>query len=93
MKLRHLDVFDPIHTWLRIRQKTVKHTPADRLYDAWIRLLAVAYGLVEINARLRTDPALRDLPLAEVCAEQSVVQETVDACTTENGIQLRASAQ
>jgi len=56
VKSRQLDLFGPIRTQVQIRQKTVKHTPADKLYDAWISLLAGAHGLVEINTRLRTDP-------------------------------------
>jgi hypothetical protein len=56
VKLSQLDLFGPIRTQVQIRQKTVKHTPADKLYDAFISLLAGAHGLVEINTRLRTDP-------------------------------------
>src|SRR5258708_20914031 len=56
VKLSQLDLFGPIRTQVQIRQKTVKHTPTDKLYDALISLLAVAHGLVEINSRLRTDP-------------------------------------
>ena len=59
VKLSQLDLFGPIRTSVRIRQKTVKHTPSDKLYDAFISLLAGAHGMVEINTRLRTDPALR----------------------------------
>jgi hypothetical protein len=57
-KLSQLDLFGPIRTQVRIRQKTVKHTPTDKLSDALISLLAGAHGLVEINTRLRADPAL-----------------------------------
>jgi hypothetical protein len=53
VKVRQLDLFGPIRTLVQIGQKTVKHTPADKLYDAWISLLAGAQGLVEINTRLR----------------------------------------
>ncbi len=58
VKLRQLDVFRPIRKKVRIAQKTVKHTPIDKLYDAFIAMLAGAHGLVEINSRLRVDPAL-----------------------------------
>ena len=67
-----------------MRQKTIKHTPVDKLYDAFISLLAGAHGLVEINTRLRSDPALQQAFGRSACAEQSVVQETLDACTVEN---------
>jgi hypothetical protein len=88
VKLNHLDLFGPIRTEVQIRQKTVKHTPTDKLYDAFISLLAGAHGLVEINTRLRADPALQKAFGRSACAEQSVVQETLDACTPENVGQL-----
>ena len=76
---------------MQIRQKTVKHTPLDKLYDAFISLLAGAHGLVEINTRLRADPARPQAFGRKACAEQSVVQETLDACTGENVSQLQHS--
>ncbi len=45
VKVNQLDLFGPIRTMVQIRQKTVKHTPADKLYDAWISMLAGAHGL------------------------------------------------
>src|SRR5260370_7123702 len=89
VKLSQLDLFGAIRTEVQIRQKTVKHTPVDKLYDAFISLLAGAHGLVEINTRLRTDPALQHAFGRQACAEQSVVQETLDACTAENVTQLQ----
>ena len=79
VKLKQLDLFGPIRTQVQIKQKTIKHTPADKLYDAFISLLAGAHGLVEINTRLRTDAALQQAFGRSACAEQSVVQETLDA--------------
>lgn len=89
VKLSQLKLFDPIRTNVEIRQKTIKHTPADKLYDAFISLLAGAHGLVEINTRLRADPALQQAFGRSACAEQSVVQETLDACTGENVSQMQ----
>jgi len=89
VKLSQLKLFDPIRTHVQIRQKTIKHTPVDKLYDAFISLLAGAHGLVEINTRLRADPALQKAFGRSACAEQSVVQETLDACTGENVSQMQ----
>lgn len=86
--LRQLDVFGPIRQTVRIAQKTVKHTPIDKVYDAFISLLAGAHGLVEINTRLRADPALQKAFGRSSCAEQSVVQETLDHCSAENVSQM-----
>lgn len=87
--LNHLHLFDPIRRLVQIQQKTIKYTPVDKLYDAFISLLAGAHGLVEINTRLRTDPALQQAFGRMACAEQSVVQETLSACTADNVSQLQ----
>jgi len=89
VKLSQLDLFGPIRQQVQIGQKTVKHTPTDKLYDAFISLLAGAHGLVEINTRLRADPALQGAFGRKACAEQSVVQETLSACTAENVTQVQ----
>jgi hypothetical protein len=89
VKLSQLDFFGPIRTHVQIQQKTVKHTPVDKLTDAFISLLAGAHGVVEINTRLRTDVGLQQAFGRSSCAEQSVVQETLDACTAENVRQLQ----
>lgn len=89
--LRHLDLFAPIREQVRIPQKTVRHTPTDKLYDAFVALLAGAHGLVEINGRLRPDAALQAAFGRTACAEQSVVQDTLDACTEDTVSQLEAA--
>src|SRR3954463_6957991 len=81
VKLSQLKLFDPIRTTVQIRQKTIKHTPADKLYDAFISLMVGDHGLVDTNTRLRSDPAMQKAFGRSACAEQSVVQETLDACT------------
>jgi len=73
---------------VKIAQKTVKDAPIDKLYDGWIAMLAGAHGLVEINSRLRADGALQAAFGRSRCAEQSVVQHTLDACTPEHVTQL-----
>jgi Transposase DDE domain group 1 len=88
VKLQELDLFGPIRKRVHIAQKTVKHTPIDKLYDGFISLLAGAHGLVEINTRLRSEPALQEAFGRQSCAEQSVVQQSLDACTAENVSQL-----
>jgi hypothetical protein len=91
--LQERDVFGPIRERVVIAQKTVKHTPLDKVYDAFITLLAGAHGLVEINTRLRSDPVLQAAFGRTACAEQSVVQQTLDACTAENVRQMERALQ
>jgi hypothetical protein len=89
--LQHLDLFGPIRDQVHVAQKTVRYTPVDKLYDALIALLAGAHGLVEINGRLRPDSGLQAAFGRRACAEQSVVQDTLDACTEETVKQLEAA--
>ncbi len=93
VKLRQLELFDPIRKQVHIAQKTVKHSPIDKLYDAFMAMLAGAHGLVEINSRLRSDPALQAAFGRSQCAEQSVVQETLDACTAEQVQQMEQAME
>jgi hypothetical protein len=88
VKLQQLDLFGPIRKLVQISQKTVKDTSIEKLYDGFIAMLAGAHGLVEINTRLRSDPALQRAFGRKRCAEQSVVQQTLDVCSTENITQL-----
>jgi hypothetical protein len=87
--LQQLNIFGPIQRLVRIAQKTVKYSPLDKLYDGFITVLAGAHGMVEVNTRLRADPALQGAFGRKACAEQSVVQQTLDACTDENVTQMQ----
>src|ERR671932_2611322 len=80
LKVQQLDLFRPIREQVQIKQKTVRYTPIQKLYDAWIAILAGAQGLVEVNTRLRGDLAFQAAFGRTACAEQSVIQDTLDAC-------------
>jgi hypothetical protein len=84
VQIQQLDLFAPIRQTVRIAQKTVKYTPCDKLYDALITILAGAHGIVEVNTRLRADLPLQRAFGRSGCAEQSVVQETLDRVTSQN---------
>jgi hypothetical protein len=73
LKIRSLKLFDTIAEHVRIRQKTIKHTPIEKLQDAFIAILSGAHGLVEVNTRLRSDSALQRAFGRSCCAEQSVI--------------------
>jgi hypothetical protein len=77
MKLQQLQLFAPLEEKVKIAQKSVKYTPAQKLYDGFISLLCGAQGMVEINKRLLSDPVLHRAFGREACAEQSVVQQTL----------------
>jgi hypothetical protein len=88
IRLQGLNLFGPVRDYVHIAQKTVTHTPVQKVYEAFIALLAGAHGLVEINKRLRSDPGLQAAFGRQTCAEHSVVQETLDACTEANVAQM-----
>ena len=87
--LSQLELLAPIKEGVRIKQKTVKFTPFDKLTDTFILLLTGAHRMVEINTRLRADPSLVEAFGKTGCAEQSVVQDTLDACTDQNVAQMQ----
>ncbi len=91
--LEQRKVFEPIRAHVHIEQKTVQHTPLDKLYDSFITPLAGAHGLVEINTLLRADHALQRAFGRKCCAEQSVVQQTLDACTPTQVAQMEQAME
>ena len=92
-KVQAEKIVKPIVEKVKIAQKTVKFTPADKLQDAYINILAGAHGMVEINKRVRPDRALQEAFGRSGCAEQSVVQNTLDACTEDNVKQMQQAMQ
>jgi DDE family transposase len=89
LRLRRLQFLEALAAHVHVPQKTVRHTPAEKLYDAFLAILSGAHGLSEINTRLRADPTLQRSFGRQTCAEYSLVQDTLDACTSENVEELR----
>lgn len=89
--MQHIQLFEPIRTQVQIAQKTVLHTPIDKLFDAFISILAGAQGIVEVNTRLRSDRALQQAFGRSACADQSTIQDTLNACTAVNVAQLTSA--
>jgi hypothetical protein len=88
MKFSQLGIFRPIAEQVQITQKVVKYTPVEKLKDALMTILAGAHGLVEANKRVRPDRGLQQAFGRDGCAEQSVISETLNACTPENVEQM-----
>jgi hypothetical protein len=88
-KLQQLHLFEPIRTQVKIPQKTVKYTPADKLEDVWLSMLTGSRGLVETNKRLRPDRALQHAFGRSGCAEQSTLSETLNAASADNVHELQ----
>ena len=91
--MRSMGLWEAIKRHVRIRQKVLKHRPEDKLLDAFINIIAGGHGLVEINTRVRSDPAIQRAFGRTCCAEQSVVSDTLNASTQENVEQMRQALQ
>jgi hypothetical protein len=91
LKLQQLGLFEEVRQRVRIAQKTIYYTPMEKLESAFIALLAGARGMSEINTRLRNDVGLQRAFGHHECADQSVVQDTLNACSKENVEQLEAA--
>jgi hypothetical protein len=82
-----------IENQVRIKQKVIRYTPLEKLLDAFINILAGGHGIVEVNTRVRPDEGLQRAFGRDGCAEQSVVGETLNACTGENVEQMREAVK
>lgn len=88
-QFQQLDLWAVVAQHVHIKQKIRTHTPLEKLQDCLVNMLAGGHGLVEINTRLRADPALQRAFGRSSCAEQSTISDTLNACTPENVQQLR----
>ena len=93
LKLQAVHLFDPIVTGVHISQKVVQYTPAQKLQDAFISMLAGSHGLVETNKRVRPDRALQRAFGRAACAEQSTISETINCATAQNVTELETAAK
>ncbi|HSL69115.1 MAG TPA: transposase, partial [Longimicrobiales bacterium] len=88
---RQLGIWPVVAQHVQIKQKVRVHSPLDKLLDCFLNILAGGRGLVEINTRVRPDPALQRAFGRTGCAEQSTISDTLNACTPANVQQLRAA--
>jgi hypothetical protein len=89
--LAQIALFAPVRSLVQIAQKTVRYTPTDKLFDCFIGILAGAHGIADINRVLRADPALQAAFGRAGCAEQSTLQDTLDAATSTTVTQIEAA--
>ena len=87
--MRQLKVWESVADHVQIKQKQVRHAPSDKLLDAFINILAGGQGIVEVNTRVRCDPALQYAFGRRACADQSTVSQTLNACDAQAVNQMR----
>lgn len=86
-------LWDVVRWRVQIAQKTIRNSPADKLLDAVIGILAGGAGVVEVNTRVRPDVALQQAFGRADCAEQSTISATLSACTVANVGQMRSAVR
>jgi hypothetical protein len=88
-KIRQVKLFKPIEEEVKIHQKIIKYRPVDKLMDGYIALLSGAQGLKDVNKQVRGEPAVQKAFGRTGCAEQSVVQDTLDASCEQNVSEMK----
>ena len=81
-------MFDVIHQKVEIHQKKVEYRPTDKLVLMTLGIMSGCDVVFDINRKLRVDrPLLRAFGYSK-CADQSVIQDTLNAATEENVLQM-----
>ena len=87
-KAQALQLLEPLHRLVKIDQKTLVHSPTEKLVDAFLAIACGAEALSQINTVLRADPAISRAWGRTGCADQSSVQDTLSKCTELNVTQM-----
>ncbi len=91
--LTRTQFFAPLWNDLPWAMKTVVHTPAAKLQDLLVSILAGNTSILQINTRLRPDSTLAQAWGRPVFAEQSSIAYTLDALGPDQLAHLRAGSQ
>ncbi len=87
-KIQQAKLLEPFHRLITIKQKTVVHTPTQKLQDCLVGMLMGNTTLYETNTTLSTEQALWQSWGRSGCADQSTIQRTLEECSQENVTQL-----
>ncbi len=88
-KIREARLLEPFHRLINIKQKTVVHTPTEKLQDCLVGMLMGITTLYETNTTLSTEQALWQSWGRSGCADQSTIQRTLEECSQHNVNQLQ----
>ena len=81
-------IFATIHQQVQIPPKQVWDRPTDKLVFVTLGILAGSQTVYALNSTLRVDRPLLHAFGYPACADQSVIQQTLNACTEANVGQL-----
>lgn len=85
------NILTPLHQEIKIDQKTVTHSPVDKLQDCLLAIMQGAEAVYQINTLLKSDPAVCKAFGRTRCADQSTIQQTLSACDFINVAQLQSA--
>ena len=77
-------MLEPLHKFIKIKQKTVQYSPVDKLTDALLAILLDCDVVSQVNTKLAQQVAVLKAFGREHCADQSSVQRTLSSCNSEN---------
>ena len=81
-------IWEELTARVHIHQKTIRHSPSNKLKDLLINMWAGGERISSINNVLRTDEGLQRLFGRTACAEQSTVSETLNAVSAKNIVEM-----
>ena len=85
------NVFDVIHQKVKIPQKKVEYRPTDKLVLMTLGIMSGCDVVFDINRKLRVDKTLLSAFGYSKCADQSVIQDTLNAATEDNVLQMESA--
>lgn len=89
--IKDKNVLQPIHNKVNIKQKKILYSPTDKLVLLTIGIMSGIQSVYDINYKLRVDRALLKAFGYKKCADQSVIQETLNAVTDDNIKQMESA--
>ncbi len=89
--IKDKNVLQPIHNKVNIKQKKILYSPTDKLVFLTLGIMSGIQSVYDINYKLRVDRALLEAFGYKKCADQSVIQETLNAVTEENIKQMESA--
>jgi len=84
-------IFDRIHQGVKIPQKKVDYRPSDKLVLVVLGIMSGCEVVFDMNRKLRVDKFLLRAFGYSKCADQSVIQDTLNAVTEENVMQMKSA--
>jgi hypothetical protein len=78
---------------VKVDQKTIEHSPTNKLTDALMGILCGCKALYQTNVRVRPDAPLSRAFGRERVADQSTIERTLNAFSEENVAQLRQAVE